>query len=769
MSEQNNLDIIMANKIKCTIKCDNIAPLASLNKSFEAGALSLGIFAGNGSGKTYLSRMFRLMEGIHDINEDEAGGVSTDVYLSFDQSKGEFGFTVVDKNGNTVEDVSLVVEKGKKPAIPQTHYIYHTFNQDYVEENIRALDFEKDSSIEGFILGKAQIDLSVEEAKLKKIVEDGDSLKAEIENSIKTATAKIDSVRDIKRISEYNSLLRYEVLTASGESLRSSLPKTVDEYLDDYDKLKSIPENIASISQLEEIKLDYKIITELVADLKTEYSLSSFAEDFKNKVKTRQHFIEEGLRLYGEDKSVCPFCGRSETQEMLNIIDQYSAFLQDSEALTIKKFQQYKHTFEQLRISVITSSKLILQNGRTFDDYKTKYVPSCDKLSIGVIDTASLSPIIDTLNLLIDEKIAHIDKVVSISEDTKKSLQEIIQRYNCTIHDANKLFVLINKKLQGATNEMRETKRSLCKATYDSLLDKNKDKLSQLLALRKEYSDLRKEIEKKKETEKISKKKKVAETIRQVLDYFFSGKYTLDEETFQLYFNSKALEKGRVKHVLSEGEKNIIAFAYYLGDCHMRLEKQEDYNRLFFIIDDPISSMDFTYVYTMSGVIRDIKKIIPDISLFVKMLVLTHNNDFMRILTANNILDTVLLLKNSVLSEFNDNYTVPYINHLIDIYRIARKGGKATHTTANSIRHIIETLDRFCSIDSNENSVKEYISTNIPSDKKSYTYINDLSHGGWRSEQEPMNDADYQEVCEAVIAHIEKKYPKQIEFCKSVG
>lgn len=759
----------MANKIKCTIKCDNIAPLTSMNKSFEAGALSLGIFAGNGSGKTYLSRMFRLMEGIHDINEDESGGVSTDVYLSFGQSTGQFGFTVVDKKGNTVEDVSLVVEKGKIPAIPTSHYIYHTFNQDYVEENIRALDFEKDSSIEGFILGKTQIDLSVEEAKLRKIAEDGDSLKVEIENSVKTAIAKIDSVRDIKRISEYNSLLRYEVLTASGESLRSSLPKTVEGYLDDYNKLKSIPENIASISQLEEIKFDHKVVIDLVSDLNTEYSLSSFAEDFKNRVKTRQNFIEEGLRLYGEDKSVCPFCGRSKTQEMLKIIDQYSAFLQDSEAQTIKKFQQYKRTFEQLRMSVTTSSKLILQSGKTFDDYKTKYVPSCDKLSIGVIDSASLCPIIDTINLLIDEKIAHIDKVVSIPDETKISLLEIIQRYNGTILDANKSFVLINKKLQGATNEMREAKRCLCKATYDSLLDKNKDKLSQLLTLRKEYSDLRREIEKKKETEKISKKKKVAETIRQVLDYFFSGKYTLDEDSFQLYFNSKALEKGRVKHVLSEGEKNIIAFAYYLGDCHMRLEKQEDYNRLFFIIDDPISSMDFTYVYTMSGVIRDIKKIIPDISSFVKMLVLTHNNDFMRILTANNILDTVLLLKNSVLSEFNDNYTVPYINHLIDIYRIARKGGKATHTTANSIRHIIETLDRFCSIDSNENSVKEYISANIPSDKKSYTYINDLSHGGWRSEQEPMNDADYQEVCEAVIAHIDEKYPKQIEFCKSLG
>ena len=143
--------------------------------------------------------------------------------------------------------------------------------------------------------------------------------------------------------------------------------------------------------------------------------------------------------------------------------------------------------------------------------------------------------------------------------------------------------------------------------------------------------------------------------------------------------------------------------------------------------------LSFTYVYTLSGVIRDIKSIFPKMER-VRHIVLTHNSDFIRILFSYNILDKVMLLKNSVLYEWNDNFTVPYISHLLDIYRVARKGVKATHTTANSIRHIIETIDNFESINSNEDSVREFIRNNIPNDKKSYTYVNDLSHGGWRTE-----------------------------------
>jgi hypothetical protein len=177
--------------------------------------------------------------------------------------------------------------------------------------------------------------------------------------------------------------------------------------------------------------------------------------------------------------------------------------------------------------------------------------------------------------------------------------------------------------------------------------------------------------------------------------------------------------------------------------------------------------MDFTHVYTLCGVIRGIKKIIDKLKR-ERFIIFTHNNDFMRIISANNIVDKKLILKNSEISEFNNNLTVPYINHLLDIYMIARKDTKANHTTANSIRHIIETLTKFQNIETSSDSIAEYITENIPNDTKSYTLIQDLSHGGWRSEQAPITDDDYKEVCETVISHIEKYFKKQIEYCSKL-
>jgi hypothetical protein len=102
---------------------------------------------------------------------------------------------------------------------------------------------------------------------------------------------------------------------------------------------------------------------------------------------------------------------------------------------------------------------------------------------------------------------------------------------------------------------------------------------------------------------------------------------------------------------------------------------------------------------------------------------------------------------------------------LIDIYNIAYNGINPSHTTANSIRHIIETLTKFEKISISDNSIADYIKENIPDDTKSYTLINDLSHGGWRTEQAPITDDDYKLICETVINHIREKYKGQIEYC----
>jgi wobble nucleotide-excising tRNase len=365
----------------------------------------------------------------------------------------------------------------------------------------------------------------------------------------------------------------------------------------------------------------------------------------------------------------------------------------------------------------------------------------------------------------INEKLKNISCQVVIDDNVISEIEKYPTLINKIIDDNNKEINSINTKKNKIGEENKAIRKEICKCAYNYLIDTHSTNIKNIVQLQNDWKKLHNEINKKKEAEKVSKKSIVASTIKKVLNYFFSDKYTLDEDNFRLKFNKNTLEKGQVKNVLSEGEKNIIAFAYYIGDTHLKIENEDDYEKLFFIIDDPISSMDFTHVYTLCGVIRDIKKIIDKLKR-ERFIIFTHNNDFMRIITSNKIVDKKLLLKNGEIREFNNNLTVPYISHLLDIYSIARNDGKSNHTTANSIRHIIETLTKFQNIETSSDSIAEYITENIPNETKSYTLIQDLSHGGWRSEQEPMTDDDYKEVCETIVKHIEIKFKKQIEYCQ---
>jgi ABC-type polysaccharide/polyol phosphate transport system ATPase subunit len=162
----------MAKQIKTKITCENLAPLLKFDEEIESDTLKIAIFANNGSGKTFLSRMFRLAEKEYIVTPDEKGKLPTDKLISFEKNKCSFSLKITSKENVVSEDFTINISKGNIPTKPTTKYIYHCFNQDYVEENIRTLSYEKDSNIVGFILGKANIDVGKEkEIRFKKSLE----------------------------------------------------------------------------------------------------------------------------------------------------------------------------------------------------------------------------------------------------------------------------------------------------------------------------------------------------------------------------------------------------------------------------------------------------------------------------------------------------------------------------------------------------------------------------------------------------------------------
>lgn len=758
-------------KITTQIKCRNIAPLEDLSRDIKSSSLKIGVFANNGSGKTFLSRMFRLTENTGELSWDGGGKCPTDKFLTFGENKADFSFQITDKDGIPVEGFKIELVRGVLPTIPSTKYLYHTFNQDYIDRNIRALDYDKDGEIEGYILGKANIDLKDDEEKLENVKVKGEQIANDVRTKIgEFIDAKIAGIPNIRRLTEYR-LLTYESLLSGIEDTESDEQKSLNTLIGDFDKIKSVPEGLENVPEVVLLNIDEDYLREINEFLLKPITVSSLAEEFKIKVKGKQTFVEYGLNLISsaDDKSSCPFCEQKLNDIASNLIDLYSKYINDSEAQAIKILEKHRKELQSYKTDLVTVENALSKQTSTFDKYKTKYIPSIEGVELSLINLEYLNGLLDALMKAVDQKISSIELPVDMAssgliiEDILNAKDDI----NRVIDSNNQQTAALNNKKNRIADENKAIRKKICKAAYHELLEKHRPDLREILELRKQWKQLDNSIKEKKAKQKVSKKSQVASTIKTVLNYFFSDKYQLDEDSFSLVFKKNKLEKTQAKDVLSEGEKNIVAFAYYMGDAHLRVENESDYNKLFFIIDDPISSMDFTHVYTMCGVIRDIKRILSKMKR-ERLIVFTHNNDFMRVLSSNNIVDKKLLLKSGKLQDFNNNLTVPYIHHLIDVYQVARKGYLPNHTTANSIRHIVETLTKFQHIDISKDSIASYIKTHIPDDTKSYTLINDLSHGGWRSEQMPIRDEEYIDVCEIVITHLEGRFPEQVSYCQKL-
>lgn len=756
----------MSKQIKTKITCENLAPLLKFDEEIESETLKIAIFANNGSGKTFLSRMFRLAEKEHIVTPDEKGKLPTDMLISFDKNTCSFSFKITSKENTVREDFTISLVKGQIPAKPATKYIYHCFNQDYVEENIRTLSYEKDGNIVGFILGKANIDVSKEkDLRSKKNIEREkliDTIKKEVTKYI---SDKIGTISNINRLIEYKSLNVESVITRI-DSPFTGLAKSYKDLLNDYNRIKSVPENLADIRQLQFAETTIDEIQKIHDTLKTPFSLGDFAEVFKEKVKSKQEFIEIGLELLS-GKEICPFCEQTFNDTAFSLIDQYTKFLAAEEAKTVKLLNQQKDYLGALLKQFIGYSNGVKDRIISYTTYSTKYIPSLENSQLEALETEDLKELFTNLANEIDKKIKKIDDAIVLDDNIIKEIKSEIMRLQSVLTQNNLKINELNNKLRGIDNENKEVRRNLCKVVFNDITKLQKANVGNLNVLDTALLEIDNDIREKEEKHKISKKKKVAESVRIVLKYFFGDKYSLDQDSFRLTINKKILDEGQAKDVLSDGEKNVIAFAYFIGDIHLKVEKEEDYNNLFFVIDDPISSMDFNHVYSICGIIRNLKEIIKLER--ERFIILTHNLDFMRVLAGNNIVCKSFILKDSKLKEFNHNLTVPYINHLHDIYKVAKKIELPKHTTANSIRHIIETLNKFENIDSTTDVISKYIKDNVPEDIKTYTLINDLSHGGWRTEQAPIHDDDFVLVCQTIIGIIEKKYKGQLDYCAKLN
>lgn len=737
-------------KFTVSLKIENIGPHFGTNNINEIKKVESNkaiFYAVNGTGKSFISRSFRLAELPPHLCDD---------LLTLGQSTAKFTFAITTDLDS--KEVSVNLERGKISSITNTsNLIFHVFNSDFVEDNIKPNHYTPDGNIDGYILGKTQIDLSEEKAKESALTVEIKDLERIIDSEISGAKQELHNKGVTSNTTEL-SLFTKENLKNPPQM---NSVGTFADILTQLDKLSRVPESLDDIKQIR-LDINTDFFESATTILTTSYPPSTWDEEFVKYYKENKNFIEHGLEKVNSGALTCPFCKRTFDEDALKLIKLYNEYKGNRESQTIAELDSYQKKFHTLLDNLKCYNQQVIRAKKQLEQIKEYYPSLLDYNLCETEISETIEQIFDSISNLIEKK---IDDLTLSCEEITEYLTLLKLYFDSAKHTDNNNRSIIDaaNRTKNSTKAERLTlRRKLCKAKFSECSSALKVSFDKQELKLKELQELRQSIREKEEQCKISKKEKVYSTLTATLDLFFNGKYTIDKDTFQIRFLGNTIGQ-QASHILSDGEKSIVAYCYYLATTHLLIERESDYDKLFFIIDDPISSMDFHYVYVVAQSIRDIKNTF-NITTHERIWVFTHNLEFFSIVTRNHILNTAYSLKPGKIETINAKLLMPYESHLSDIVKISRKEIAPNHTTANSIRHVIETI---CKFEFPDKGIESYIAENpiLSNDACIFSICQDLSHGGIRT-QPPYTEDVLIHACDTVVAFMTEKYSGQIDAIK---
>jgi len=522
------------------------------------------IYGWNYSGKTTLSRVFRCFEigQLHDDYVEATFEVEDDTGAKYDQSDLNEPFAIRVFNSDFVKG-NLKWETDIEPILILG------------EENIKLQEELEESTRE----------LAEKREFLKKLTDDKRDKEQRIE---KAFTAKASEIKNtllgIPNYDKTDFKPVVEIVSATGEpSLLTDEQKK--DHLISYNstqkqpRIQVIPSTIKSISNLCE---QTQVLVNRTATATTIEKLKSNPE--------LSEWTRKGKELH-ENKAHCEFCGgklpddlldklnahfSADYENLLRAIDQLIANLEESkadfdlpdEARFYSEFQnQYKESgllLESERASFNTSIDKLIANLQTkktkpFEAFTIEKPPD---------NTSQLQSAIADIN---DIMRRHNEKTDKFEAEKEKAKKKLIEHWASEfVHDEQYAETLV--ELEKKSSEIDEQKREL--GTIQTRINDIQAKLSEPV--------------------------KGADRINQYLKLYFGNdeiKITVTgDEKFKI-IRSEVDAKN-----LSEGEKNAIAFAYFMT----RLEDRSTAlsNPIVFI-DDPVSSLDCNHLYHTYSFIRN--------------------------------------------------------------------------------------------------------------------------------------------------------------------
>ncbi|MCC8466724.1 AAA family ATPase [Photorhabdus bodei] len=315
----------------------------------------------------------------------------------------------------------------------------------------------------------------------------------------------------------------------------------------------------------------------------------------------------------------CPFCQK-------NTIDE--DFINSIKSIFDETYEKTLTSLKELRDEYISSC----------NEYNEKIIPSIANSNyVSEFDDVwyVINQVKSTLEAnvrLIQDKIEKPSSSISIIDVVKNSemISKSINGYNEEMKVINDKVGSYEDSIQDIKNKTWSALRNIC----DDIIVNQDKNLSELAKEKQSLIDNMKNIKKElqDENEKIVTYRKQVSNMDETVDKINSSlsnlglvnlkiKKAKESNFFQIHRGDDNVE---VYKTLSEGEKTIITFLYFLECCGGQLDGDEDNSKeKIIVIDDPISSLSHDYIYEISSLIQ--YRIIKGLPADSKVLILTHN------------------------------------------------------------------------------------------------------------------------------------------------
>ncbi|MGV8856285.1 MAG: AAA family ATPase [Devosia sp.] len=754
----------------------NLGPVASLDATLSKNAQNL-IYARNGTGKSFLTRALRYLD-LQAQGQDVSDAAFSLVSEESADSRGSFALA----QGSTPLGSLDLHFTGNTVSANSHDRVFHVFSDDFVQTDLRQRNFDMDGNFDGEIqLDQINIDTTDAEKRLADAT--GEAHKKRADLAVRLESGKTDelvgkaSVR--RQLAEFGALKIDSVLSASQQP---ELPeRTFKVVVSDLDALKSIPADPDYPAPVKSLELSKERLHQIDRTLGNITSPSSVSADIKQLMNTNPGFFEDGLHMLGEggDQS-CPFCNQSVAHPPArDRIELYLAYFADAEGKHKKELRGAWSDIKNYRGEAAERVTAIAREAVKYEALR-KLVPSLRDAVLPDFSRAA-----DEIDAAFQTYLEAIrikgETPSSIVDIPDASFDPLLSELNQRIDQLNEKFVELTTAIKTSDNERKRLQRAACAAFEIEFVHSHWAEIDAIYTHYQEAAAAQTDLDALKKSQlSASAKERVAKTFEVLIGTFFGQKYSFDHTDFVLKRDNKKMARG-ASRTLSEGEKTAIAFCYFIACAHKKVRTTSDYSKLFFVFDDPITSMSYDFVFSIAQTLKNISisatgeiSINPaDIAKSKRpdLLVFTHSSYFYNICVTNRVVKdgSAFFLhvagKQHKLSK-RAQYAAPFEQHLKEVVDV-HNGRDPDHTTGNAVRCILEAIGRFCHPDkSSLSDFITYLAGEGGFEMKS-VLINNLSHGTYYDET-PSPD-ELKEACTEAIAVVERYARGQLEMVRQLS